>query len=484
MIVPDHTSDRLFPDRTLVVHLSPGSPGTMEPPPVELRILGHTELHATGEHTGSFVLRQPKRLALLAYLALATTGGYRRRDQLVALFWPELDQAHARTQLRKVLHALRSTIGADAIVMRGEEELRLDERHVWCDAAALQQQAEAGRWTEALALYRGELLEGLYPGGVGEAFETWLDEQRAALRALAARAAWEGSSRSDLAGQKVEALALARRAVELDPDDEEGIRRLIAVLDRYGDRAGALRVFDEWQARMQEEFGAEPAPETRRLARQVRAHRPGESADTPAALAVGAGSSGPEAALPVVRAGAQGATRRWARRRVLAPALIGALAAVATLGTLCARSAGERRVTGPVDPSVAVLPLRALGDSSDGRFGEGLAEELTIALNAAAGVAVRSTARAAESVRHGGDVERIGRRLGVGYLIDGAVQHDARRVRVTMRLVRVLDGVTLWSGAYDAVPGEPLESQERIARDVAAAVRGRLVPRPTGSVRR
>jgi len=100
-------------------------------PFVELRILGHTELSSHGDRTGSFVLRQPKRIALLAYLAMATAGGYRRRDQIVALFWPELDQTHARTQLRKVLHALRSTIGSDTLVSRGEEEIRLDPSLFW-----------------------------------------------------------------------------------------------------------------------------------------------------------------------------------------------------------------------------------------------------------------------------------------------------------------------------------------------------------------
>src|SRR5512135_3654041 len=108
----------------------------MNEAPVQLRILGHTELSRAGGRTGSGILRRPKRLALLAYLALATAEGYRRLDQIVALFWPDLDQAHARTQLRKLLHALRGIIGADALLTRGDEEIRLDTERVWCDAVA------------------------------------------------------------------------------------------------------------------------------------------------------------------------------------------------------------------------------------------------------------------------------------------------------------------------------------------------------------
>ena len=46
---------------------------------------------------------QPKRLALLIYLALAPRRRCRRRDQVVTLFWPELDQEHARGVLSQAL---------------------------------------------------------------------------------------------------------------------------------------------------------------------------------------------------------------------------------------------------------------------------------------------------------------------------------------------------------------------------------------------
>ena len=44
---------------------------------------------------------QPKRLALLAYLALAARDGYHQRDTLLALFWPRADREHARRCLRR-----------------------------------------------------------------------------------------------------------------------------------------------------------------------------------------------------------------------------------------------------------------------------------------------------------------------------------------------------------------------------------------------
>ena len=57
------------------------------------------------------VLHQPKRLALLVYLAMAEPRGFHRRDSLLALFWPELPEKRARNALNKTLHFLRSHLG-------------------------------------------------------------------------------------------------------------------------------------------------------------------------------------------------------------------------------------------------------------------------------------------------------------------------------------------------------------------------------------
>src|SRR5439155_727113 len=59
-------------------------------------MLGGLNLLGVGGHELKSVLAQPKRVALLAYLAAATPKRLHRRDSLVALFWPELDQEHAR----------------------------------------------------------------------------------------------------------------------------------------------------------------------------------------------------------------------------------------------------------------------------------------------------------------------------------------------------------------------------------------------------
>jgi len=82
---------------------------------IELRMLGRLSLTAADGREMRTLLGQPRRFALLAYLAAATPPGFHRRDSLLALFWPELDQEHARTALRQALRVLRAALGAGAV---------------------------------------------------------------------------------------------------------------------------------------------------------------------------------------------------------------------------------------------------------------------------------------------------------------------------------------------------------------------------------
>src|SRR4051812_10199675 len=98
---------------------------------------------------------QPKRVALLAYLALAKTEGPVRRDALLALFWPELGEDEGRRALRQALHYLRRVLGSDVFVTAGDE-LGLGQHSLRCDAADFERLVAAGQPADALALYRGD----------------------------------------------------------------------------------------------------------------------------------------------------------------------------------------------------------------------------------------------------------------------------------------------------------------------------------------
>src|SRR5437773_9688894 len=76
-------------------------PAPKGPRMIEFRLLGTLHLTDAEAREVKSLLTRSRRLALLAYLAAATPRGFHRRDTLLALFWPELDQDHARAALRQ-----------------------------------------------------------------------------------------------------------------------------------------------------------------------------------------------------------------------------------------------------------------------------------------------------------------------------------------------------------------------------------------------
>lgn len=243
-------------------------------PPIRLSLLGGVDLRAADGTEIQAVVRQPKRLALLAYLLLAAEGRWLRRDALLGLFWPELDESHARAALRRALHYLRRELGAETLPGRGEEELGVDRERIWCDVLAFRDALRSGHRDAALALYGGDLLEGMYVAGAPEV-ERWVDNLRGALRREAAEAAW-----SLVEHLPDRALELAGRAVALAPDDETGVRRYMTLLEAEGQLAQALHVYEQFGDALRRELDLAPSPETRQVAERLRAALTGAQART------------------------------------------------------------------------------------------------------------------------------------------------------------------------------------------------------------
>ncbi|HEY0972061.1 MAG TPA: BTAD domain-containing putative transcriptional regulator [Gemmatimonadales bacterium] len=237
---------------------------------IELRLLGAVDLSGVDERSAQALLVQSKCVATLAYLALATPRALHRRDRLAGLLWPELDQEHARAQVRRVVHGLRRALGEQALIARGDEEIGIAPGTLWCDAVEVDEAVRGGRYARALELYeRGDLLPGFFVPEAGE-FEDWLDRERTALRDSVAAAAWGLAARSEEGGDGTIAVRYARQAVQLAPSDERMLRRVMTLLERLGDRAAAMRVYDDFARRLRRDFEAEPSAETRGLVERIR----------------------------------------------------------------------------------------------------------------------------------------------------------------------------------------------------------------------
>lgn len=238
------------------------------PAPNRLRILGGLWLTDAAGREVSRVLAQPKRFALLVYLAASVPRRFHRRDALLAMFWPELDGSHARTALRNALYFLHRHLGDGVVVRRGAVEVAVPVERLWCDAAALEDHLVHGRWREALAVHRGEPMPGFHLAGVPD-FERWLDAHRQGVRARVAHAAGCLADAAEAAGDRSGAARWARHAVALRPEDEMAARRLMILLARLGDRAGAAECFEALRRHLVQTLDVEPSAETLAVARAV-----------------------------------------------------------------------------------------------------------------------------------------------------------------------------------------------------------------------
>ena len=121
---------------------------------IELSLLGLHALRGPDGRELTSLPAQPKRFALLAYLALGGDGGYHRRDSLVAVFWPEMDQFAARRALRNTLYHLREALGDKAIMTRGDEAVAINPAMLTCDVTRLREAFARGgtrKWLTAIA---------------------------------------------------------------------------------------------------------------------------------------------------------------------------------------------------------------------------------------------------------------------------------------------------------------------------------------------
>ena len=235
---------------------------------IRLRVLGALELRDDDREL-SAVLAQPKRVALLTYLAAAWPTRFHRRDRLLALFWPELEDARARDALNAAVSFLRRELGRTAIAKRGADEIGLDPTICWSDVSAFRAAIDAERYEEALSLYRGDLLDGFFTDGAAP-FHVWLDRTRGEVRAEASRAARALAEQREREENFTTAVSCARRAVELSDSDERVLRQLLEMLDRLGDRAGAVLAYEAFERRLVSEYETEPSAETRALMSRIR----------------------------------------------------------------------------------------------------------------------------------------------------------------------------------------------------------------------
>lgn len=250
-------------------------------------LLGSFQVTLNGQSVTQF--GYDKVRALLAILAMEANRPL-RREQVEALLWPDQppQAAHhnlsqALLKLRRALHdPARAPVFLDA--RRGALQFNLGPED-WLDVREFEQLIEQcashvhddlercaeciTRFERAVALHRGEFLEGLLIGD-SAAFEEWAVIRREGLRQQAVDALARLSRYWMAQGEYARAYPFAQRRAQMEPYQEQAHREIMLILARGGQPGAALAHYENCRRILREELGIEPSAETRALYEQIR----------------------------------------------------------------------------------------------------------------------------------------------------------------------------------------------------------------------
>jgi TolB-like protein len=191
------------------------------------------------------------------------------------------------------------------------------------------------------------------------------------------------------AGQLDLAIRWARSAIALSRDDEDLQRTLMTLLYESGNRAGAMRAYEEFAISLRRQLGVEPSVSTQALLAQIRAGR---------------------------------------------------------LGT----HNGLARQTTAARNRVAVLQfVNMTGDAQYDYLCHGVTEEIRALLSRSGGIRVIPVTGSFALKGREPDLEKIRSRLNVDALLDGTIWREGSMVRVSAHLVDVITGEQLWADSQE-----------------------------------
>jgi DNA-binding SARP family transcriptional activator len=367
---------------------------------------------------GASVLPKARKTrALLAVLALAAPRPA-LRSRLTQLLWSNRGKEQARASLRQALHELQEVLGdaAGAVLWADRNHLAIRQGLVWVDVHELLQASAST--PEALDLIRGDLLEDLE--GLDPAFDSWLATERTRLRT---RARDLGASVLALQHEPDAILRAAERLLAIDQGHEGAWRAIIDTQLRRGDRGAAVSTFDRCRAALATAGGLQPPGDLAARIAEIRL--------------LSAQATEPSAANPTE--------------------------------TTFARRDGSIRL--------GVMPMRLLDATAEDPLAVGIAEEITTAFSRFRWISCIASSSVAAAAKEPHD-NKLWDRLGLDFMLEGTVQRNGGRVRITTRLLDMREqGTVIWANKFDREMTDILALQDEIAAETVAQVDPELLLR-------
>jgi DNA-binding winged helix-turn-helix (wHTH) protein/TolB-like protein/Tfp pilus assembly protein PilF len=182
-----------------------------------------------------------------------------------------------------------------------------------------------------------------------------------------------------------------------------------------------------------------------------------------------------------------GAPQRWPHPRkqklfaplALAIVVIGLLTLIAVGITHRQRTQTQAQEIASIR-SLAVLPFQTLGtNTADKYLGLGMADAVITKLANTGKIIVRPTSAIQQYAGTQLKPQSVGREQGVDAVLDGRIQREADRVRVTVQLIRVQDGQQLWADTFDRQFTDIFTLEDALSEMAAQSIRLKLTGEET-----
>ena len=134
--------------------------------------------------------------------------------------------------------------------------------------------------------------------------------------------------------------------------------------------------------------------------------------------------------------------------------------------------------SGKAKPSIAVLPFANMsGDPEQEYFADGITEDIITDLSKVSALSVIARNSAFTYKGKHADVQEVGRRFNVAYVLEGSVRKAGNRVRINAQLIDAKDGTHLWADRYDRDLADIFSVQDEITKTIVDQLKIKLLPR-------
>jgi DNA-binding SARP family transcriptional activator/TolB-like protein len=399
---------------------------------VRLRLIGQME--AWTVNSENVLPAGRKTRALLAAVALSSPRPA-LRGRLAELLWSRRPEEQARASLRQEIHRLLDVLAPakTEILQVTRDHLSLKPGSTWIDVEEVMR-ASTNK-PAPLSLLDGELLEDLM--GIDSNFDMWLTGERERLRDRA-RAVAEALLREQT--EPGATIPAAQRLLQIDRAHEGAWRALMRAHAEQGERGMAIQAYDRCRAVLADLLDASPSAETQKLLTEIRGPSSQRMPLRPLAYA-------PIKPSPEIAVHAENETTGDA-------------------------TPPEEKQLSRGGAHVGVLPMLCVGLSEeDSYLGPGLADEITTALSRFRWMFVVSSSSLTRFARDNRDESAIRHAFGIDFLLDGTIQRNRNRLRITLRLLDLRAGnQVVWARRFDRQADDLLTIQDEIAAEVVAQI--------------